>query len=187
MDLGQVPEWVWWAAGGVAGALLLATVAYFAVRFVYARLSRRHLIRIVGRREGVLASRRTLEAVLRHLADEDDEKREIFASHPEDEDRKALSEVSRRMEIATEELDTMPLPRSLWPAAAALADAAYVIGEEAGRVGESDDPGRVFAALDDIDVDRVVGVFEYADNLVRAASERYRLDEASVYGGGLYI
>jgi hypothetical protein len=134
MDLSSVPSWTWWVVAGLL-VTLVVVAAYFGILFAYRRLSRRYLVQVVGRREGVLASRRTLEAVVRHLADEDDEKLEHFASHPEDEDRKALDEVARRMEIATEELDTMPLPRSLWPAAMALADAAYIIGQEAGRVG----------------------------------------------------
>lgn len=186
MDLASVPSWAWWIAAGLA-ALLLFAGGYFGSRLAYRRISRRYLIQIIGRREGVLASRRTLEAVVRHLADEDDEKFEHFAAHPEDEDRKALSEVARRMEIVTEELDTMSLPRSLRPVAAILADAAYIIGEEAGRVGETADPDAVFSSLANVNITRVVEAFEAADAKVKEASERFELDEAAVYGGGLYI
>ncbi|MDF1542439.1 MAG: hypothetical protein RQ731_01020 [Anaerosomatales bacterium] len=186
MDLSSVPSWVWWIAGAVA-ALLLAASAYFGGRLAYRRLSRRYLVQVIGRREGVLASRRTLEAVVRHLADEDEEKRERFASNPEDEDRKALDEVAQRMEIATEELDTMPLPRSLWPAAMALADAAYVIGQEAARVGEAAEETDAVTLLAGVDVTRAAAVFDAADAQVKEASEQFELDEAAVYGGGLYI
>jgi hypothetical protein len=186
MDLSSVPSWAWWIVAGMLAALVVVG-AYFGIRFAYRRLSRRYLVQVVGRREGVLASRRTLEAVVRHLADEDDEKLEHFASHPEDEDRKALDEVARRMEIATEELDTMPLPRSLWPAAMALADAAYIIGQEAGRVGGTADPEEAFSSLAEVDITRAAGAFEAADAMVKEVSERFDLDEAAVYGGGLYI
>lgn len=186
MDLASIPEWAWWIAAGLGGALV-ATGGFFGVRAAYNRLSRRYLVQLVGRREGVLASRRTLEAVVRHLADEDHEKLQSFAEHPEDEDRKALKEVARRMEITTEELDTMPLPRTLRPAATALADAAYVIGQEAGRVGGSGDPEEVFSSLAEVDIVRAAEAFEAADSRVRQASERFDLDEAAVYGGGLYI
>lgn len=186
MDLSTVPGWAWWTAA-IAAVVLLGVGTYFIGVWTYRRMSRRYLIQVVGRREGVLASRRTLEAVVRHLADESSEKLEYFAGHPEDEDRKALTEVARRMEIATEELDSMPLPRSLWPAAAALADAAYIIAEEAARVGDSNDPEEVFSALTEVDIARAAEAFEAADAKVKEASERFELDEASVYGGGLYI
>jgi hypothetical protein len=186
VNLASVPQWAWWAAA-VGAVLLLAAGGYFGGTWAYRRMSRGYLIQVVGRREGVLASRRTLEAVIRHLADEDEEKLEYFAEHPDDVDRRSLIEVARRMEIATEELDTMPLPRALWPAAAALADAAYIIGEEAGRVGESADPDEVFTALADIDITRAADAFDMADAEVKAVSERFELDEAAVYGGGLYI
>ncbi|MFU8890181.1 MAG: hypothetical protein ACNA76_00790 [Anaerosomatales bacterium] len=186
MDLSSVPSWVWWVAAGVA-ALLLTVGAYFGGRLAYRRMSRRYLVQVIGRREGVLASQRTLEAVVRHLADEDDEKRESFASDPDDEDRKSLYEISRRMEIATEELDTMPLPRSLWPAAMTLADAAYIIGQEAGRVGETAGTADAIASLAAVDITRASEAFDAADAKVKEASERFELDEAAVYGGGLYI
>jgi len=186
MDVASVPQWVWVVSGVVALALI-AVGGYLAGRLAYRRISRRYLVQVIGRRESVLASRRTLEAVVRHLADEDEQKLAYFAAHPEDVDRKALVEIARRMEIVTEELDTMPLPRSLWPAASALADAAYVIAQEADRVGESDDPDEVLTALAEIDISRASVAYEVADAQVREASERLELDEAAVYGGGLYI
>ncbi len=186
MDVASVPQWAWIAVVVVA-VLLLGVAGYCGARAAYRRISRRYLVQVIGRREGVLASRRTLEAVIRHLADEDERKLAYFAAHPEDVDRKALLEIARRMEIATEELDTMPLPRSLWPAASALADAAYVMAEEAGRVGESDDPEEVLTALAVIDISRASSAYDAAQARVQEAAERFELDEAAVYGGGLYI
>lgn len=186
MDIGSVPQWVWFVALGVLAVLLLGA-AYLGGRLAYRRMNRRYLVGVVGRREGVLASQRTLEAVIRHLADEDDAKLEYFATHPEDADRKALDEVARRMEIVTDELDTMPLPRPLHSAAMALADAAYIIAREAGRVGESSDQETVFSALAEVDVGLAADAVSAADARVAEASERFELDEASVYGGGLYI
>ncbi len=185
IDVTGVPAWAW--AAGAASTLMLLIAFAFATWLTWRRTVRRHLVKVVGRREGVVASRRTLEAIVRHLADEDDSRLTFFAEHPESEDRRALAETASRMAIAAEELDTMPLPQPLWPAAEALADVAFVVGEEAGRVGESDDVGTVFAGLELTDLDRVERVFEVADARVREACERYDLDEASVYGGGLYI
>lgn len=183
-DLSTVPAWVWALAGGT---LVLGVGGFFLARALWIRETRRRLVRVVGRRAGVLAARRALEEVVAHLVDLDDEALEHFAEHPENVDRKALAEVARRTEIAAEELDTMALPRSLWPAAEALADVAYVLSEEAGRVGENSDPDEVFEALAHIDLGRVAEVFEIADSRVREACKRYNLDEAAVYGGGLYI
>ncbi len=185
IDVSGVPAWAW--AAGAVSALMLVIALTFAAWLTWRRAVRHHLVKVVGRWEGVVASRRTLEAIIRHLADEDDARLTFFAKHPESEDRRALAETAARTAIAAEELDTMPLPRSLWPAAEALADAAFVVGEEAGRVGESGDTDTVFTGLADIDLERVERVFEVADARVREACERYDLDEASVYGGGLYI
>jgi hypothetical protein len=181
-----MPVWGWYIVSSVLALLLLAG-AYFGGRAAYRRIARRYLIGIVGHREGILASQRTLEAILRHLADEDDEQLEYFAAHPDDADRKALVEVTRRMEIAREELDTMPLLRSLQAPATALADAAHIIAAEAGRVGESTDSEAVFSALAEVDVARAAEASVAADAMVNEVSERFDLDEAAVYGGGLYI
>ncbi len=183
-DLGTIPVWVWVLAGGV---VLVAVAAFFLVRALWIRETKRRLVRVVSRREEVLAARRALEEVVVHLLKLDDEEFEHFAKHPESVDRKALTEVVRRTDIVAEELDTMALPRSLWPAAEALADAAYVVSEEAGRVGEDSEPDEVFEALAAIDLARLTDVFEIADSQVAEACERYELDEAAVYGGGLYI
>ena len=185
IDVSGVPAWAW--AAGVASTLMLLIAFTFAAWLTWRRTVRYHLVKVVGRRESVVASRRTLEAIVRHLADEDDARLTYFAEHPESEDRRALAETAARTASAAEELDTMPLPRSLWPAAEALADAAFVVGEQAGRVGESDDADAVFVGLEDIDLERVERVFEVADARVREACEHYDLDEAAVYGGGLYI
>lgn len=185
LDVSSAPTWAWVAAAASAATLLVAFT--FAVWLSWRNIVRNQLVKVVGRREGVHASRRTLEAVVRHLADEDDARFTYFATHPESEDRRVLVETANRMRLAADELDTMPLPQPLWRAAEGLADAAFVVAEEAGRVGESDDPEVVFDALARIDLDRLERVFSAADGYVRDACERYDLDEASVYGGGLYI
>ncbi len=177
--------WIWLALG--FAVLLLGAAGYFGVRALWARALRRSVVSLIGQREAILASRRTLEAVVRHLADEDDEALEHFATHPESEDRKALAEVTMRMEILAGELDTRPVPRTLVPVAEGLADAAFVISREAGRIGESAIADEVYEELAQIDLASVADVYRGADARVKEAAERYHLDEASVYGGGLYI
>ncbi len=179
--------WIWIALA--VGVLCVAVGGFFGVRALWLRSVRRTLVSLVGRREGILASRRTLDAVIVHLAEGDDATLEEFALHPESEDRRALTEVAASMEIATEELDTRALPGSLVPVAEGLADAAFVVYEEAARVGESTESEEVFEALAAIDLARVLAVFDAADGRLRTACERYHLDEEeiAVYGGGLYI
>lgn len=186
MDFHWMPAWGWYIASAVLASGLLVG-AYFAGRAGYRRMARQHLIGMIGHREGVLASQRTLEAIIRHLADEDDEKLAYFAGHVDDADRRALVEVTQRMDIVREELDTMPLPRALWAAATALADAAHIIAAEAGRVGESTDVAQVLSALAEVDVVHAADAAAAADALVNEVSEHFGLDEAGVYGGGLYI
>ncbi len=179
--------WVWIVLA--VGVLSAAVGGFFGVRALWLSSVHRTLVSLVGRREGILASRRALEAVIFHLAEGDDTGLEEFALHPESEDRRALAEVAASMEIAVEELDTRALPGSLVPVAEGLADAAFVVYEEAARVGESAEPEEVFEALTAIDLARVSTVFDAADGRLKTACKRYHLDEdeIAVYGGGLYI
>lgn len=185
MILGSVPTVVWWIAGGVAACLSMLA-AYVLGRWGYGFMSRRYLVQVVSRREGVRASCATLEAVVGGF-DGASGTSVGSATRSAAESRKTLMDLASRMEIVAEELDTMPLPRSLWPSAGALADAAYIIAEEARRVGEYDDPDAVRVGLSQVDARRASEAFAAADRTVSDASERYQLDESVVYGGGLYI
>ncbi|HET6497974.1 MAG TPA: hypothetical protein VFH17_02835 [Coriobacteriia bacterium] len=185
MSLGTVPALVWWIAG-ILIAFVSALAVYVLARWAYGVVSRRYLVHVVSRREGVRASCATLEAVVRDFEDAPDRLAGPL-SRSAAEDRKTLIDLACRMEIVTEELDTMPLPRSLWPSASALADAAYIIAEEARRVGESDDTETIRSGLGQVDTRRAAEAFTAADTTVRDASQRYKFDESVVYGGGLYI
>lgn len=177
--------WVWVVLA--LGAVVALAGGGFAVRALWLRATRKALVALVSRREAILAARRSLEEAVRHLADSDDEGLDAFARDPDHEDRRTLTEVASRMHIAFEELDTKALPSALVPVAEGLADAAYVVYEEAGRVGEATDPLEVFDSLAAIDLGRVASVYDQAAARVKAACERYHLDETAVYGGGLYI
>jgi len=73
------------------------------------------------------------------------------------------------------------------PAAEALADAADILAEESGRVGEGTVGLTVLDALDSIDLVRVDRIFEHAFELITAVREAYHVDDSTVFGGGLYI
>lgn len=185
MSLESIPATAWWIAGSLVALIVIFGVCV-VTRWAYRRLSRRHLVQVVSRREGVRASSAALESVI-ESRDRALDATGNAAARLAAENQRTLVDIARRMEIVAEELDTMPLPRSLWPAAGALADAAAIIAEEAGRVGESEDPRAVFAAVDRIDALRASAALAAADESVKIASVRYGLDEARVYGGGLYI
>lgn len=181
-----VPWWLWLIVALVSVAVL-AAAGYFGWRWVWYKLSRRYLVSLIGRRENTLSSLRTLEAVMRHLADESADQLMEFAQDPEAEDRKALTEVAQRMTMLADELWTMPLPKRLWPAGEALGDAAATIGEEAAHIHDLLEPEKVLVALGEIDLARAESDFERADRLVNEAAEYYDVEDAAVYGGGLYI
>lgn len=183
MDL---PIWAW-AAIAALGVLVLGIGGYFLWKWVWFRLSRRHLVGLIGRRENITASRRSLENVVMHLADLSDEELVGFAEDPESVDRKALMEVNARMRILADELWTIPLPKRLWPAGEALGDAAATIADEAGRITDLMEADEVLAGLAAVDLAAVGRDYERADALVNEACSSYHVEDAAVYGGGLYI
>jgi len=185
LDLAAVPVWVWI----LLGTLLAVGVAGLVFWFAYGRqaLARRYLVGLIGRRESVCASRRTLEAIMRHLADESDEALAAFADDPTSEDRRSLAEVRAQMAVLADELDTRPMPSRIVRVAEELADAAFVIAEEAGRVRDEMDAAEVLAALAQVDLSRVAQQADEADHYIDEASGEYGVEDTAVYGGGLYI
>jgi hypothetical protein len=172
------------AVGVVA---LLGVAGYFIWRFVWHRLSRRYLIRLISRKESISASLRTLEAVLRHLADDSDEALLEFAQDVESLDRRALAEEHQRCIVLTDELATMPMPKRLVPVANALADVAEAVAQESGRIGDQQSADEVLDGLQAVDLDRIGECLAKAEGLIDEACEYYGVEEAAVYGGGLYI
>jgi hypothetical protein len=150
-------------------------------------LIRRYVVGLVGRREHVRASRRTLEAVVRHLADESDEALAEFADNPASVDRRSLVEVHDRMQVLTDELDTRPMPARIVRVAEELADAAFVIAEESGRIRDDMSAEEVLGALSEVDLERVARQADEADVWTAEVCSEYEIEDAAVYGGGLYI
>lgn len=168
-------------------AVVVGIGGYFGWKWAWLRVSRRYVVTLIGRRESVRAALRSLDEVVRHLAGASDETLEEFATAEHSLDRKAFLEVAQRAAVLADELYTMPLPKGLWPTGEALGDAATTISEEAGRVEEDMSPGDALAALGKVDLARVLGDMEAAEMIVNQACEHYDVEEASVYGGGLYI
>jgi hypothetical protein len=149
---------------------LLGVAGYFVWRFAWHRASRRYLIRLISRKESIAASQRTLEAVLRHLADEPDEALLEFAQEVESLDRRALAEEHQRAVVLADELATMPMPKRLVPVADALADAAEAVADEAGRIKDDQGADEVLESLQAVDLERVNECFEKAESLMDEAA-----------------
>lgn len=180
-----MPVWAWIAIG--AGAVVLVAAAVVATVFGLRFAERRYLLRLISRREAIGAARQGLEDVVMRLATASDEHLEHFASDPDAIERRALHEVASRARMLADELDSMPLPNKIVPAAEALGDAAWVIGREAGRVHDERTGDAAFEELGSIDLAEVTAVFHAASARVAALCDECGLDEESVYGGGLYL
>ncbi len=81
----------------------------------------------------------------------------------------------------------MPLPSRLVPIAEALADAADILAEEAGRAGEGSIGDESLEAISSADIARVGRAFDHADDMLGPFVEEYGVEEQDVYGKGLYI
>lgn len=179
-------DWVWYTIGALgavaflAGAVLLTIVSWRAQ-------VRRYVVRLVGRQEAIRAGYRTLSATLARLAEADDEALMTFASDAEQLDRRALAEVAHQQEILRDDLAVMALPKRLVPAAEALSAAAGTIGREAGRVGEHMGAEEALAGLAGVDLTAARGAVGAAESAIHVLCEEHGVEEAAVYGGGLYI
>jgi hypothetical protein len=171
--------------GAVLGAALIAGAAIGAV-LLWRRTVKRHLITLVGRREGVRAGLESFAAVVKHLADASDGDLIAFALDDAHEDRKTLCEVASRMRVDALELATMPLPKELVPIADDLSDAAELIMEQAEAIAKPEGP-ETLDALTAVDIPAIRSYLDAADALLAEMKAKYRLEDDVVYGGGLYI
>ena len=182
----HVPVWGWIAIG--AGAVLLIAAAVVGFILGWRELERRYLLRLVSRREAIDAVRQALEDVVMRLASGSDDMLAHFATDPDAVERRALHEVTFRAQLLADELDTMPLPKTLIPAADLLGDSAYAIAREAGKVHDDQLDEAAFDALGSINLTAISGTYAAAIRGVQHACERCGLaEDAAVYGGGLYL
>lgn len=181
-----MPDWVWYTIGGLGAAAFLAGGVLFVLVSWHAQV-RRYVVRLVGRREAVRAGYKSLSETLVRLAEADDEGLMVFAQDAEQLDRRVLAEVARQQEILRDELAVMALPRSLVPAAEALSAAAGAVGREAGRVGEHMGADETLAGLACVDLIAAGDAVRAAEAAMHVVSEAHGVEEAAVYGGGLYI
>ncbi|TLM98633.1 MAG: hypothetical protein FDZ75_01920 [Actinobacteria bacterium] len=178
---------IWVVISFVVGALLLAGAAVALGVLGWRGYRRRALLRLVVRLEGVEAAGQALLDVVTHLAGASDEELEAFADDADSVDRHALDEVRARASLIADEIDHMPFPASLIPAAEHLADAAFVTAREAGRVGPLAFGPDALERLGDMDLALSRAYVRQARTSVLRACQACGLEDTAVYGGGLYL
>ncbi len=163
LGVGALGSWAWWKLA-----------------------MRKAIIGLVARREAIAAGRRALEDVVSELAEGSDERMMAFATDSGSENRRSLDDVYHRMTMVADELEVRAVPALMVGTADALGHAARAIADEAAKV-ERVEPDEVLEGLAAIDLAAVSTALEDADEVLRAVSEVYGVEEAAVYGGGLYI
>jgi hypothetical protein len=180
-----MPLWAWISV--IAGVFtLLAGVIALAV-MGWRAYERRALLKLLVRTEGVEAAAAALTSAVLRLASASDSEIGDFAADPESVERRIFVEVSNRSGILTNELDRMPLPSRLIPAAEAIADAAVVVGEQAALVGDTDIGAQALDHLGTMDLARMRSYVFKARTLLGRACDVCGLQDTAVYGGGLYL
>lgn len=170
----------------VAGIALVAAIV-IAAMLLWQRQVRLALIGLTGRREAVMAAYRALESVFSALADSDVDELTAFATDPTSVHRKSLEELQTRMKIQADELADLPLPKAQWKAADLLGVAAGRLASEVGGVGEAQDPEAVLEAVGAVDVAAITEALNPANEEIDRLLVEMGIEDAAVYGGGLYI
>ena len=180
-----MPQWGWIAIG-VGAVLAIAGVAT-SVFLVWKASQRRSALGLVARREGVDFVRQALADSLGRLAEGTDDELRIFADNPDSSERRAGMEVASRSALLADEIDATAFPKSLLPAATALGDVAYLIVRESAKVQAGMKGDSALEALGSIDLEAVETYYRAALVAVEDACESCGLQDANVYGGGLYL
>lgn len=177
--------WVWIAVAVAAIVVLAACIvaAYFGLR----ALKRRALLKLLVRAEAIEAAEKALEDAITRLATASDTDLELFADDPDSPERRIMAEVRSRAQVLVDELDRMPVTRDLTEVAEALADAAYLVAQQAERVRDEDRGPQAFDRLGEIDLKLARQYVEKARLRVHNACDACGLEETAVYGGGLYL
>jgi hypothetical protein len=171
---------------GVGAVLVIAGLAVGVVLAIRAS-ERRAALRLVARREGVDFVRQALADSLGRLAEGTDDELRAFAQNPDSLERRALIEIASRSAQLAEEIDSTAFPKSLLPAAVALGDVAYLIARESAKVQPGMTGDVALEALGSVDLDAVETYYRAAIAAVADACESCGLQDANVYGGGLYL
>jgi hypothetical protein len=174
----------------VAVGCVLAIAAAFAAAYLY-RVSRERRLRrgiamLIMRQEAILAGSSSLLRLATHLAECTDRELSRFAAEPEGEDRRAFGDVAMRMRIVHDELASSEVPSTLEEITLDMEDIATAI-LDAALAAEAREGGDALEGVADMDLRGITErTSEMQDKLHHLAVE-HKVEEGSVYGGGLYI
>lgn len=178
-----MPSWLWIVIGVAAAAVVAGLVV--AGITAWNNAVRGYFLRLMSRREEARTVRRAFEGLVTQVRSSDAE-RTAFADDRDTVERRSLAEVRDRARMLGEELNTVALPKKLWPSAEALADACDVLAEEAGRVGDDVVGDAALEQLDAADVARVTAAFAHADGQFTRMSAALGVEDSGTFAGGLY-
>lgn len=180
-----MPVWAWILT--VVGLLIVLGALGVGGWFAWKAYERRALMKLMVRTAAIEAAAQALTDVVTRLSVAADEELESFAADADSPERRALHEVVSRASMIRDELDIMSLPKDLIPIAESMADAAHVIGVEAGAVEDDQREGDALDRLGTVDLAAVQSYTKQARAKVHAACLQFGLEETNVYGGGLYL
>jgi hypothetical protein len=179
-----VAAWAWLAIMG--GVLALGGLALGGVA-LWRQYKRNTVLGLIGRREELVTARRSFVEVVQVLRESDNASLMRFETDRDDINRRALADAAGQAALLRDELDLMPLPDEAIPAAEALADAAWYLECEVGRLGGNQTVKEILATLGQVDLAQFDAAVRAADASITAACTACRIDDRAVYGGGLYV
>ncbi len=176
--------WAWLA---ILGGLLALGGLALGVVALWRQYKRNTVLGLIGHREELVSVRRSFVEVVSVLKELDQAALMRFETDRDDVNRRALADVAGQAALLRDELDLMPVPSEAVPAAEALADAAWYLECEVGRLGGNQTVKEILATLGQIDLSQFDAAVRAADASITAACTACRIEDRAVYGGGLYI
>jgi hypothetical protein len=178
--------WVIYGIIAAVGVLLIAGIVIGAL-LLWRRQVRAALIGLVSRREAIRAAYRALESVFAALAEDSPAEITEFAMNAASVQRKSLEELVGRMSMQSEELQNVALPKRFWHCADLLMAASSKLRDEVSAIHRAPTPDAVLAGVGRIDVSGVRSAIAAAGEELDRLLHENRVEDPSVYGGGLYI
>jgi hypothetical protein len=178
--------WVVYGIIATVGVLAIAGIVVGSI-FLWRRQVRRSLVGLVVRREAIRAAYRALESVFAALAAANSGEIAEFAVNRASVQRKSLEELQGRMAIQADELANIALPKRFWHAADLLMAASTKLRDEVARINQGPTPEAVLDGVGTIDVAGLRAAIATAGEELERLLHENRVEDPSVYGGGLYI
>ncbi len=165
-------------AGAFAGVLIY--------RVLHERRVKRAIVWLIGRKEALAAGAESLTRLAVRLSQESDAELARFAVEPDCEDRHAFGDVALRMRIVGEELDHAEIPGELFKVAVDMEVSSKTI-QAAAEAAEARGGTDALAGVASLDLRGITELVSATSAELHELAVRHRVDDHSVYGGGLYI